>query len=261
MIEGHGKVWVHRGDLDAVHGVCGGKALACSRIVEEAIARRPSGIQGVAGLITAGAKSSPQVNIVAHIAQALGLPCVAHVPQGALRNLEIVEAQAVGAQIVEHFPGYNTVIVARAREMAEARPEWIHVPFGMDSPAAIRMTADQVPAVLPEGVQRIVVPVGSGMSLIGVMYGLIQRGHRIPVHGVIVGANPKARLFKYREFHSPRAFGLTLGTAPIPYGTRSPEEDIRFFSGFDLDPYYESKCVHALLPGDLFWVVGKRNAA
>lgn len=239
-------LWAFRGDLLKVHGVLGGKALACSAILERHL--------DPVGIITAGAKSSPQVNIVAHIAKAKGLPCRVHVPSGALKNPEIQEAQACGAEVVEHFPGYNSVIIARAEADAQDRPGWALVPFGMDHLAAVHSTAALVPESFPEGVRRIVIPVGSGMSAIGLLYGLARKGIRIPVLGIQVGANPRARFVKYGFYLLGRSLEILRSPNDYEYSVLGSLGDI------PLDPHYEAKCLPYLKSGDLLWIVGRRNS-
>lgn len=239
-VERHGAFLVKRDDLFEVAGVRGGKARTCWQLA-----------QGAPGLVTAGARSSPQVNIVAHIARALGVPCRAHVPSGAIGS-EVALARLAGAEIVQHSPGYNTVIVARARADARARG-WTEIPFGMECQAAVDSTAAQV-ANLPFGeFQRIVMPVGSGMSLAGVLRGLVSAGRTSTrVLGVVVGADPSKRLARYAPRGSEAV--LTLVAAGLPYSQR-----VRASVGeLSLDPIYEAKCVRFLFPGDLLWVVGVR---
>lgn len=60
-VDKHGDYWMKRDDLYRVAGVCGGKVRTCWNLA-----------QGAKGLVTAGSRSSPQCNIVAHIAQKLG---------------------------------------------------------------------------------------------------------------------------------------------------------------------------------------------
>jgi hypothetical protein len=64
--------WLKRDDLFEYAGVRGGKVRTCLALAREA--RH--------GLVTAGSRSSPQVNIVARIGRSLGLPVRAHVPAG-----------------------------------------------------------------------------------------------------------------------------------------------------------------------------------
>lgn len=246
-IEEHGGCFVKRDDLFRVAGVSGGKARTAYSIAREASA----------GLVTAGARQSPQVNIVARIGAYLGLPVRVHVPSGELTP-ELRGAEAAGAELVQHSPGYTNVISARAREDAAERG-WTLIPFGMEDDAAVRETRAQV-RNLPLGIiPRIVVPVGSGMTLAGILWGLVDAG-RAPgdpqVIGVRVGADPEKRLEKYappdwRERAS-------IIEAWLPYEEEVPEAD-SYLGDLRLDPVYEAKALPVLDPGDLLWAVGIRQ--
>jgi len=238
-IEQHGDVWVKRDDLWTVAGVPGGKVRTCWALS-----------QGATGLVTAGSRASPQVNIVAHIAQRLGIPCRAHTPTGDL-SPEVMAAKAAGAEIVQHKAGYNNVIIARAREDAAERG-WTEIPFGMECDEAVTQTRAQV-RDLPDGVERIVVPVGSGMSLAGILWGLVDAGLSIPVLGVIVGADPRKRLDRFAPAAWQDMVELTTSSHDYHTAVEAMVGDIR------LDPHYEAKCEEFLRPGDLLWCVGVRQ--
>lgn len=236
-----GEYWLKRDDLFEVAGVRGGKARTCWRLA-----------QGAVGLVTAGSRASPQVNIVAQIAKELGVPCRAHTTTGVLgRELEL--AKDAGAEIIQHRAGYNSVIKARAREDAAARG-WTEIPFGMECREATEETASQVPQELPIGVKRIVVAVGSGMSLSGIMYGLERCRRPVPVLGVVVGADPRVRLNRWAPLFWESA--CTLVPAGINYERPAPAT---LWRGYKVDPIYEAKCLKFLEPGDLFWLVGIRQ--
>lgn len=239
-VEQRGAFWFKRDDLFCMGGVRGGKVRTCA-----ALAR------GAQGIVTAGHRSSPQVNIVANVARALGIPCAVHTPGGELTP-ELRAAVLQGAEIVQHPAGYNNVIIARAREDAQARG-WTEIPFGMECQEAITQTASQT-VNIPEGVKRIVMPVGSGMSLAGVLHGLKRAGRDIPVLGVCVGAEPIKRLDAYApEDWRSRA---KLVQSRLEFHQHGAALELE---GVPLDPIYESKCVPFLEPGDCFWLVGLRQ--
>ncbi|MDR7487184.1 MAG: pyridoxal-phosphate dependent enzyme [Armatimonadota bacterium] len=231
-------VYVKRDDLFEVAGVRGGKVRSCWALA-----------QGAEGLVTAGSRSSPQVNIVAHVARALGLPCRVHTPTGEL-SPEVAEAAALGAEVVQHRAGYNNVIIARARKDARDRG-WREIPFGMECAEAVKQTRGQV-ANVPDDVGRIVVPVGSGMSLAGILHGLADAGRSVHVVGVVVGADPSKRLDKYAPADWRQR--VELVPAGVDYHTEVSGE----LAGLALDPVYEAKCLPFLRAGDLLWVVGRR---
>lgn len=245
-IERRDGVWIKRDDDYVFAGQAGGKVRSCRVLAA-----------GANGLITASARSSPQQLIVASIAQRLGVPCRLHVPWAGKESDTLTRARALGAEVIEHRPGYNTVVVARAREDAEQHPGWRLVPFGMECEEAVEQTAGQVASLeaMPELPQRIVVPVGSGMSLAGILAGLAgsERLSAIPVIGVKVGADPVKRLDQW----APPGWrdAATLLDSGLPYETPAPDTA---WAGLELDPWYEAKCLPFLRAGDLLWVVGTR---
>lgn len=246
--ERRGEYWFKRDDTWAVAGVRGGKARTCWHLA-----------QGAKGLVTAGSRQSPQVNLVAQIAARLGIPCRAHVPAGEMTP-ELRAAEAAGAEIIQHKPGHNSVIIARAREDAK-KLGWREIPFGMECEEAVRQTAAQV-SNLPWGeFKRIVIPVGSGMNLAGLLHGLREHAPNgamdgIEVIGVQVGADPRKRLDKW----APKDWRNTvkLVESPLDYHEEASETTIE---GIHLDPIYEAKCIQFLQPGDLMWCVGIRQSA
>lgn len=243
-VDRNGKYWIKRDDLFTAAGVNGGKVRTCYALALKAAQ------QGFRGLTTAGSRSSPQVNIVANIARALSLDCVAHTPKGAL-NEELLLAQKAGAHIIQHKAGYNSVIVARSKEFAEVN-KFYDIPFGMECAEAIYQTCWQVKNI-PDGVKRIVMPVGSGMSLCGVATGLLKFGRNIPLVGVKVGADPLKRL---QKFYPHKYRNMQLIDAQVDY-----HEYVSAVVGdVVLDPVYEAKCKQFLEPDDLLWIVGIRQS-
>lgn len=239
-IEAAGGFWFKRDDYFAIGTARGGKVRSCLKLSE-----------GAVGLSTAGSRASPQVNIVAQVAKHLGVPASAHLPKGELAPN--VKETAHLIEIIQHTAGYNNTIKKRARDDAEARG-WTEVPFGMECPVAIDCTKRQVRNI-PDGVKRIVIPVGSGMSLCGLLAGMAEEHINLPVLGVIVGANPSAVMAKY----APPGWNdiVTLVKSEQDYHDYAPSS---VFMGIQLDPIYEAKCIPFLEPGDMLWVVGIRSA-
>jgi len=232
-------IFVKRDDLFSVAGVNGGKARTCWHLM-----------QGAKGVVTASSRHSPQLVIVANIASYLGIPCLAIVPQG-INTPEIIRAIKAGAKITRCKPGYNTVIIARAKKLA-IDIGYRYIPFGMECVEAVMQTASQVRDI-PQDVKRVVAPVGSGMSLAGILKGLRTSDINVPVLGVIVGANPLKRLDTYAPLFWPKMVDLVK--APQPYEAHCDGVSL---GGIPLDPVYEAKCVPFLRDNDLFWIVGRR---
>jgi 1-aminocyclopropane-1-carboxylate deaminase/D-cysteine desulfhydrase-like pyridoxal-dependent ACC family enzyme len=242
-----GNFLVKRDDLFEIAGVCGGKARTCWAMG-----------QGAPGLVTAVHRSSPRGNVVAHVAKALGVPCRVHVPAGEL-GPELQAAQAAGAVVIQHSPGHSSVINARARDDARERG-WRLIPFGMECTEAVEQTAAQARSTVAQMYNqrvralRVVVPVGSGMSLVGILHGLAQADFTVPVVGVVVGASPLKRLDTWAPKHWPNLCRLVQ--AGIDFHKPAP---VVRLGNIELDPFFEAKCLSFLQPDDLFWVVGTRG--
>jgi 1-aminocyclopropane-1-carboxylate deaminase/D-cysteine desulfhydrase-like pyridoxal-dependent ACC family enzyme len=247
-VEQHDGFLVKRDDLFAFGGSAGGKVRSCLALASAE--PRPE------GLVTSAARHSPQAAIVAGVAAQLGVPCRVHHPEAAgPLTPELENAAKLGAVLVPIRPGYNSVIVKAAREDAAARPGWREIPFGMECAEAVEQNARQAAALPRSGYRRVVVPVGSGMSLAGILTGMARAGNWAPVVGVMVGADRRYKLDRWAPWDwRTRA---TLVTAGVPY-SRAVEASL---GGLLLDPIYEAKCARFLRGGDLLWVVGIRAGA
>jgi 1-aminocyclopropane-1-carboxylate deaminase/D-cysteine desulfhydrase-like pyridoxal-dependent ACC family enzyme/DNA modification methylase len=228
-----------RDDAFSIGGGKGGKVRTCWSLAQNEI-----------GLVTAGSRSSPQANIVAQISRKLKIPCRLHVPKGEL-SPELLMAKEAGAEIIQHEAGYNNVIISRAKSDAK-KTGWKEIPFGMECVEAVNFTAKQV-ANIPSDAKRIVVPVGSGMTLAGILHGLKNADIKKPVIGIQVGAAPEKRLDKY----APKNWRdmVTLIKSQYDYADIPKCTSI---CGIQLDPIYESKCIPYMEKGDLLWIVGLR---
>ncbi|MFI5022223.1 MAG: pyridoxal-phosphate dependent enzyme [Alphaproteobacteria bacterium] len=240
-VERVNQFWLKRDDTFEICGVNGGKARACLALARSA--RQ--------GLVTASARKSPQGAIVAAIAGHLGLSSCVHTAAGALTP-ELGQARLLGAELIFHKPGYNSVIIRRARDAA-AMAGWTIIPFGMECSDAIRLTARQA-GNLPAEAKRVVVPVGSGVTLAGILTGLAEMRWRLPVLGVVVGADPTRRLDVWAPAEWRKM--VRLRRSQLTYHCIAIEACI---AGIALDPIYEAKCLPFLKEGDCLWVVGHRH--
>jgi 1-aminocyclopropane-1-carboxylate deaminase/D-cysteine desulfhydrase-like pyridoxal-dependent ACC family enzyme len=271
-------VLVKRDDLyEAPGGAIGGKARTCEHLLRawkqdwamgmaaHVAHSQPPETYPLLGVVTAGSRHSPQVQIVTAIAEALEYRDIRIHTPGGDPGPEVAWAVDRGAYRLTHRPGYNSVITARARQDALDRG-YCHVPFGMECAEAVGCTADAVADVsamlgLQNGrARRLVVPVGSGMSLAGILRGLERIGRNdVPVLGVQVGADPTRRL----DTWAPATWKLWPGGVTLALGKHAYSEHVQAtlsspLGDIVLDPVYEAKCAAYLRDGDLFWLVGRR---
>jgi len=241
-IEKHDNLWIKRDDLFCIAGAYGGKARAVLSMIDGT----------TIGVTSVGGRRSSLLPIVARIAERQGISCRLHTASGE-STPEIEIAELHGATIVRHKPGYGSVIAARARIEAE-QSEFTYVPYYLECEQARNATRGQVKE-LPIGIKRIVVPVGSGMTLAGILYGLFDLHLQIPVVGISVGVNVRKRLNKYAPPFWRRMLSIIDVTGRWKYGTEVDSE----LDGIPLNGNYEAKCVDYLKPGDLFWIVGRKR--
>ncbi len=243
-IELHNGIYVKRDDLFTVCGVQGGKARSAMFLISYAIS------MGFTHIVTAGARHSPQIEIVGSICREYGLDFTAFVPEGVLS--EEIESLKSFATIQQVKYGRNSVIKHRAQVFAYQNSAFL-IPFGMECVEAVSQTASQVKDI-PLDVERVVIPVGSAMSLCGLLHGLNKINRSISVLGVSVGANPD-RVMKSYAPSGWESF-CTILKSPLSYGV----EVAASIGSVILDPVYEAKCLPYLKKGDMLWVVGCRKS-
>lgn len=235
-VERRGEVWVKRDDLFGINGATGGKARATLVMAE-----------GATALVGVGARTSPQIARVARVAQYLRIPARVHTGVGG-ETAETMAAAIAGADVVRHAPARLAVIRKRARDDKSGTL----IPWGAESEQAVELVAWQTQNV-PQDVERIVVPVGSGTTLAGILRGLRLRGG-VEILGVRVGADPTPVLDRY----APLGWRdrVTLVESPLPF----EEKALGDLDGIVLDGTYEAKCLPYLRSGDLLWIVGGPQA-
>lgn len=164
-------------------------------------------------------------------------------------------SQNTFSQVVVQKVGYNNVIAAHARDYA-AQNGLFYVPFGMECGENVVTTMRQARNV-PQGVKRVVVPFGSGMSMACVLNGLtLFRRYDVRVLGVQVGRSSLKNLEKFYTPFVGCKVDFELVASPMDYHEAPSEIN---FCGVELDPIYEAKCIPFMQPGDLLWVVGHRK--
>lgn len=239
-------IWLKRDDLYQFAGVRGGKVRSCLRLSK-----------GATMLVTASSRHSPQMTIVARIAQRLGIPARCHLATGE-HSPEMHMAEEAGAVLVRHKPGYNSVIIKRAEVDAVQHNATI-IPFGMKCREAVEETALQVRNLPPaHQFNRLVVSVGSGISLAGILTGIqlyrsdLRKKH---VLGIQVGAAIESTMDRLAPFGWRTL--CEVRRAVEPYHVAAPQSSI---AQVVVDPHYEGKVLGFLRPHDVFWVVGIRRS-
>lgn len=250
-VEKEGDFFFKRDDEFEVYNSKGGKARSAYQIIKNALN------DGAISFTTAGSRFSPQCEIVSNLCEGLGVQANLFMPSG--KPTSITDNIQTNKHSVIHRTkvGYNSVICSYAKNFASENNSF-YIPFGMECVENIEITKHQVRNI-PKEVKRIVVPCGSGMSMISIIKGLeYYKMFDKEVVGVVVGKNPKQNFKKFIE-HS--LFEECNVKYTFVYSSLKYEQkpETTMFCGVDLDPIYESKCIPFLEKGDLLYVVGKRN--
>lgn len=218
------------------YGIKGGKAQVAYHL-----------INGATGIVTCGSRHSEQVLAFAKMCDKLNTPCVVHIPRGQDTKM-INELLTTNATVIREKVGYNNVLNAHARDNAIALG-YKFIPLGMKCEEAYNIIATNVDDLLKLNPTHLVVPVGSGTTLVGVLKGLQKHNVNIPVTGVMVGLD--ARKFIDKEMNDCPYDDLEIVKSPYKYNN----EVIVEVNGVALNPIYEAKCKDFMRNDSTLYVV------
>jgi len=236
-------VYLKRDDLFKVAGVCGGKARSCFKLID-----KYAGDSKV--LVTKCSRFSPQGIIVSALAARLGKKSMIFVPWSKEDTEENTRIINNGGQLIKCYPGYPSVI---DKKMKELTPDDAYIiPFGMECSEAVESTRAQTRNIPFDKIDRIVITLGSGMSLSGLLWGMKDKGVHKKVLAVMIGKDTRPSVIKW----SPADMLEDVEFVQSGYKyNRVVKSEI---GSVALDPHYEAKAAELVQPGDLFWIVGKR---
>lgn len=249
-VEKVGNLYFKRDDLFEFGGMYGAKVRAAKILCEKAKA------EGYTTITSLGAKSSPQINILASVCKELGLKAVGHTTNAELQY-DMRQAVSKGAKIIQHPYGYTNVLIKRAKEYAKNNNAY-YLPFGMDDVESVYATEEEVKSILPyiDDINRVVIVVGSGINLAGLIRGFMKYKINKPVLGVCVGFKGVPKILDKYIGENIWQKHCELITANQPYNDFAEYTRV---NGIDIDSTYEGKCVPFLQKGDLYWLIGKKE--
>lgn len=268
--------WYKREDLFSLpNGVNGSKLRACFHLV------RKAQLAGADTVVSAASVISPQSAMGATVASYFGMRSITVVggttPEKAVKHRSIRLAQEQGSSIVAIGVGYNPALQSAGRGIAEQPGVW-QLPYGITTPPEAKMEevrefvevgADQAWNI-PDEIETIVLPFGSGNTAMGVLYGLLNYQQPRSLKRVVlmtIGPDRRAWLETRMSMLGQNLRGLPLEQIHLhpnfaTYGDKMPET----LDGIVLHPTYEGKVaryLNGLEPrwwdrGEktLLWIVG-----
>lgn len=239
-IERRGDHLVKRDDLWDEGGIArGGKArtagLVCRRILS----------LGGTGMCLALGRNSSVPGMVSRLCHHYALSLNIHIPKaGYCLSPVFEEAVNNGAEVFQHRCGYMAVLRSKIRDQIRRDRRLYEVGVGLllNGSGSEKATSYQTRNI-PECVERIVVPVGSGGMIGGIADGM--EGRRVKIIGVCVARKPIIRQCR----------NISMVESKFPFHKNVDAK----LDGIPLDPTYEAKCIDFLIPGDLLWIVGHRD--
>lgn len=216
---------------------------------------------GVAMLVGCAAHSAMQIYVAA-AARYYGVPGIIYTAARAKRTEATEYAIAQGAEVVEVRPGYQSFLRHAARERGMKLGKF--VPW--NAALAFHDTVAQC-ANLPSGIERVVVPTGSGLTAAGVLAGCVGRVATVVAVAVSSMASRDGILAAVTTHLRPRGmFGPALPELPTlqvmqASGGYSTAFEGKLPNGDQLDPYYAAKALSFIRDGDCLWISGCRPKA
>lgn len=283
-VELHNGVYLKRDDLFAPFGndfITGGKIRQCISLIETNYDYIKNECNNT--IATAASIHSPQAVIVARLAKEYGFNCVVGIGnttvEKALERKTMSLCEEYGAEIVvlSETQGFNNVLYSNLEKLRQERPMF-KVLFGYqvddNRESILGKIADQVQNI-PEEVTTLVVPLGSGVTFTGVLFGAME----FKLNKRIVAIQP----FGYdrrKDVH--KWLGVPMNSALSKHFDVSVCPEYEYHKGtygysnllpykvgeVELDEIYESKAYDMMVKEKLvdfdnekvcFWIVGNAN--
>ena len=242
-IEYYNGIYLKRNDLSEFGGCYGGKAECVYDFIVGAKVKK---------FVTCGSRDSLQCDIVSQMCENVGYECHIFVPLG--KDTPTIDNITKRSMSTLHKidKGYTVVIKSRSEKFAKQNG-MTYIPFGMEHINSIEIISKQVENI-PKEVERVVVPVGGGITLCGVLKGLHDfKRSDLSVLGVMTGKRPD-KLLKSFQFGVPyELIPYQKDVSPLKMYSMKTNCAIR---DVKLDPIYEGKCAPFLRENDLLWIVG-----
>lgn len=213
---------------------------------------------GVPMIVGCASSSAMQIYVAAAAKQA-NVPGVIYVPKNKIRTDATRYAMEMGAEVIEVHPGYMSVLRARARGRAREIGKTVR----WDIKGAVADAAAQTEN-LPVNASSVVVATGSGLTVAGIMAGLVKMGRTTPVVAVAVSnLADYDRILDLARQHLGVVGRINEPSFPKLIVIRHPQKYTdyvvdRLPDGTPLDPFYAAKAMEYVGKDDVLWVPGLR---
>lgn len=266
-VEQYGNIYLKRQDLYEPYEdirLTGSKVAQCRSLIKSKLTYIREKCNNT--VITATSGHSPQGLIVSRVAAEFGCKCKLVLggtsEKNAMRHKFIEKAVKYNAELdTECAIGYNSAMNKRVETLIEQYPMF-NIGFGMNIHTSDNVLIETVARDvynLPDNIQTLVIPVGSGITAGAILYGL--------EHYAPAGHKPKKiiciQIANYDRTDIIKSISPTSNFTFIKHNKYPYSRLIKLrYYGINLDPRYEAKAFEWLLDnreelGDvLFWIIG-----
>lgn len=223
-------------------------------------------------VITGTSVQSPQGIIVSRVAKEFGMNSIlvfgATNSESIKKHNLVLNAMNYATRIdTEAGMGYNTVLDRRVRDiMWDEGKDYFHIAFGInleDDQDAIIDSVSRQCENLPDDLDMLVVPAGSGIMLGGIIKGCKKYNKNCEIIGIQISGYDRSGTINHILNYEPHYKYTQIIDKTYPYSTHL---NIKIAEDFKLDPVYESKAYEYMIKHlDIknkkvcFWVVGDSN--
>jgi len=268
-VQEHGGLIYKRDDLFqpfGLYGANGGKARQAISLIKTNLKTIKEDFGGK--VITHTQVHSTTGTIIAQVCKFYELECIICVggstPKTLYNHHMMVLARHFGADIRNVCgTGMHGPVLSRMRKLAEAENAF-NVVFSdnIDNfPKCILDTTTEQVMNIPDYLENLVIPVGSGIQMAAILRGLVKYEKSVKnIYGVCIGPD---RSKKIDYYVNPLEYPLH-DYQMIPLKTQYGKGQIQIFDDGIMDELYEAKAHHWMLENvnisdkTLFWIVGRR---
>jgi len=266
-VEFHKPIWIKRDDLYAPFNSCnvnGTKLRCCVELFEQNKNKTSNGV------LTGCSINSPQSVIVAAVANHFKVPCTAYFGGTKLSNIKslgLLEKLNTTTEILNS--GRHSVLYHTINKKALEEGKFV-VKYGIQETnryILINSIANQVENI-PNGVDKICIVCGSGVTAIGLLLGL-EKFKKSNIKKIILAGTAPNRLKKINSYFNNLLAPQTDFYNKILYidlynqkGFNYDKKEYAEIDGIVLHPNYEAKAFNWLKESNyfnektLFWIIG-----
>lgn len=243
-------IYLKRNDKLSIFNLNGGKVQGAYYLIQKAMQN------GYNNVVSLGSRFSPQCYIISNICENIGINCHLFIPFSKCDTnlIKIIEKNS-NTNIYRIKYGYTSNLIYNAKKFSKLN-NYYFIPFGMKCYDNIDIISKQV-SNIPKNIKRIIVPVGSGNTFLGILKGLNDYNRiEIKLIGIYTGSDASKYIYANIPIMNKIKFELKYYKSELTPSKRYEKIVNNYIGNIKLNERYEGKCFEFLEKNDLLWIVG-----